>query len=63
VNFARANAAVTRVCFFLVRSTSFELSPVPGAAELLGVCRTTGIFGGNRVKDGAVVNTKHCYQL
>ena len=64
MDFVRVNVAVTKVCFFLVRSTSLELSPDSAAAGFLGFGLAAGIFSGSRDgKDGTAIDTVHCSQL
>ena len=73
VDFVRVNVAVTKVCFFLVRSTSLELSPDSAAAGFLGFGLAAGflgfglaagIFSDSRDgEDGTAIDAVHCSQL
>ena len=60
VDFVRENAAVTRGCFLLVRSTSLELSPVSAAAASVESDRAAG---SREVEDCIALGTSTRSQL
>jgi hypothetical protein len=64
VDFVRENVAVRQVCFFLVRSTSLELSLLSAAAGLLELGRAVETFGSSwDLENGTVVDTVRRSQL